>query len=253
MASDPVSDHGAIVRVPDRTPTSLASLAQRTLATFKVSEAGVDEGSAIGWQCPTHHKAIERVARTGRRYRACPDCDEFEHSAPGSPSPWWAGLSDEEVRFLRIAGEHVQRDWSVVGSVDVPCTDPECSDIPFMAEVRRRGEILAADRGSTRPGSWYLAIFPGLAIHSDYMDDVIELERLHGRWLADAAMADPRLGRRTRRIGGKPPGWLETWDVGGLMDELLLEKRRYGEGRRRVRIGRASSGVTDPTIEYPPK
>ena len=253
MASDPVSDHGAIVRVPDRTPASLASLAQRTLATFKDSEAGVDEGSAIGWQCPTHHKAIERVARTGRRYRACPDCDEFEHSAPGSPSPWWADLSDEEVRFLRIAGEHVHRDWSVVGSVDVPCTDPECSDIPFMAEVRRRTEILAADRGSTRPGSWYLAIFPGLAIYSDYMDDVIELERLHGRWLADAAMADPRLGRRTRRTGGKPPGWLDTWDVGGLMDELLLEKRRHGEGRRRVQIGRASSGVTDPTIEDPPK
>lgn len=246
MPSDPVPDHRAIVRVPDRTPAPLASLAQRTLATFKNSEPGVDEDPGTDWQCPTHHKVIEKVSRTGHRYRACPECHESEHPAPNPPSPWWAGLSDEEVLVLRLAGQHVHRDWSVVGSVDTACTNPECSDIPFMAEVRRRKEVLAADRGSTRPASWYLAIFPGLAIYSDYMDHVIGLEKVHGRWLTDAAMADPRLGRRTRRIVGNPPGLPDTWDVGGLMDEILLEKRRHREDRVGIR---RSAGKLPPSRE----
>jgi len=55
MASDPVSDHRAIVRVPDRTPGPLASLAQRTLATLENSEAGAVEDSAIGqFRFPMH-------------------------------------------------------------------------------------------------------------------------------------------------------------------------------------------------------
>jgi hypothetical protein len=41
MATDPVSDQRAIVRVPDRTPALLASLARRTLATFKAAESGL--------------------------------------------------------------------------------------------------------------------------------------------------------------------------------------------------------------------
>ncbi len=135
MASDPVSDHRAIIRVPDRTPAPLSSLAERTLATLRDSEASVetskqvdrgqqrakaglrggewveflDEDSATGWQCPTHHKRIEKVSRAGRTYAACPDCDEFERPATPPPDSWWASLSDDEEAVLRERGRMPSR------------------------------------------------------------------------------------------------------------------------------------------------
>lgn len=240
MASDPVADHHAISRVPDRTPAPLASLAKRTLATLRESEASVKTSRQVdlaiaavrddeevesaaersaGWQCPTHRQGIEKVSRAGRAYMACPDCDAFERAATPPADSWWATLSDDEVAVLRSDGEHVHRDWSTVDSVDVPCTDPECGDIPFMAEVHRRRVIQAADSRPEQDPFW-----AGLAMYWPYMDGVIELEKRYGRWLADAAMADPRLGQGTSRMAGDPTGQPDVWDVRSLMDQLLTER-----------------------------